>query len=83
MLRKLPRDRYCFYCGRKLTRRCASKDHVLPRSKGGSNSKHNIVDSCKECNEAKGSLLMEEFRAVMAFREGVNLKKFKFPGEIV
>ena len=76
------RIRYCFYCGKKLSRRIATKDHVIPKSKGGGDSYQNIVNCCRDCNESKGNLLPNEFRVVMAFRAGyVKVHDFKFPGE--
>jgi 5-methylcytosine-specific restriction endonuclease McrA len=78
------RFRHCFYCDKRLSRRTATTDHVIPRSKGGSDSPKNIVDACRKCNCDKGCLTLHEFRAVMAFRVGVpKVKDFKFPGEIV
>ena len=79
----LPHDRFCYYCGRKLTRQKATKDHMIPQSKGGSDSQKNIVDACRKCNGDKGCLTVEEFRLVMAFRMGAICapKHFKFPGE--
>jgi 5-methylcytosine-specific restriction endonuclease McrA len=76
--------RHCFYCGKALSRRRATKDHVIPRSKGGSNAQKNIVDACRKCNSEKGCLTIEEFRVVMAFRKGhlKAPKTFKFPGEL-
>jgi len=78
------RFRHCFYCGKALSRRRATKDHVIPLSKGGGNSQKNIVDACRKCNSEKGCLTIEEFRVVMAYRQGlVRLpKSFRFPGEI-
>lgn len=32
----------------------ATLDHVLPRTRGGSNHHGNLVTSCSECNEARG-----------------------------
>jgi hypothetical protein len=48
----------CAYCGAtgKL-----ELDHIVPRSKGGTNSVKNLVLSCRSCNEAKGSLSLKEF----------------------
>lgn len=34
--------------------RIATTDHVLPITHGGRNGKDNLVDSCKECNCARG-----------------------------
>ena len=79
----LPHDRFCYYCGRKLTRQKATKDHMIPQSKGGSDLRSNIVDACRTCNGSKGNLTVEEFRLVMAFRAVViNRPAFKFPGEL-
>jgi len=75
--------RHCFYCGKALSRRRATKDHVIPRSKGGNDSKQNVVSACHACNQDKGCLTVQEFKMVMALRKGVIKppKGFKFPGE--
>ena len=46
-------DGMCFYCGVKLKRRFATVDHVVPRSKGGSEQRQNLVLACRRCNERK------------------------------
>ncbi len=78
----------CPYCshvmktglGRKPTR-----DHMHPRSKGGTLARGNCVIVCAPCNHKKGSLTLEEFAAeleknndrrakiVKAFMSTVNL----------
>lgn len=45
-------DYVCAYCG---TERELTKDHVIPRSRGGSNEPDNIVWACRNCNSAKGN----------------------------
>lgn len=73
----------CFYCDRQLTRTKKTRDHLQPKSRNGSNAKNNIVDCCRECNNLKGCLTLEEFRVVIALRFGlVEKPKFLFPGEI-
>jgi hypothetical protein len=39
-------------------------DHVIPKSKGGSNWQCNLVACCKRCNTLKSDLSVEEFRPV-------------------
>lgn len=55
------RDNYeCVYCG-ESNRKLLTWDHVLPQSKGGSNTWNNLVTACKRCNNEKGDLLLEEY----------------------
>lgn len=56
-LRQLYRiyDGICAYCHKEMPYAQATRDHVYPRSKGGSNDVKNIVLSCKKCNLKKGS----------------------------
>ena len=73
----------CFYCDRMLSRTKKTRDHLQPKSRNGSNARHNIVDCCRQCNCLKGQLTLQEFRVVMAYRHGLmDEPKFKFPGEL-
>lgn len=51
-------DYSCAYCDekRKLTR-----DHVLPFYRGGEHTRTNVVPACGECNDKKGTKLVEDF----------------------
>ncbi len=48
----------CLYCGSK---RSLTLDHVIPRSKGGSNSWTNLATACGPCNHSKGDMSLEEW----------------------
>ena len=49
----LHRDNYtCQYCGER--RHDLTIDHVVPRSKGGTDSWENVVAACLKCNVRKG-----------------------------
>ncbi len=55
------RDDYrCQYCGEKVTQNNATLDHKIPISKGGDNSKENLVTCCFECNSIKSGKTLEE-----------------------
>lgn len=41
----------CAYCGSDEN---LTLDHIIPRSKGGSNKITNVICACKECNNDKG-----------------------------
>ena len=50
------RDNYeCQYCHKTLTVKECTIDHVVPVSKGGKTTWHNVVTACYECNNAKGN----------------------------
>ena len=51
----------CYYCKEYLTDLNRTKDHVIPKSKGGKLSKDNKVFACRKCNRNKGDLSIEEW----------------------
>ena len=49
----------CAYCGTKFNDNNRSqRDHIIPISKGGDNTKENVVPSCGSCNSKKGGRLL-------------------------
>jgi len=50
----------CAYCGNQFTKNQLTKDHIVPRSKGGKNTWTNLVTCCKKCNGKKGDKTLEE-----------------------
>ena len=48
----------CAYCGQELP---LGPDHLVPLSRGGSNSIDNIVPCCRYCNSAKHAKTYEEY----------------------
>lgn len=55
------RDGYqCQYCGRRPGLRELNVDHVVPRSRGGSDTWDNLVISCRGCNLRKGKKTPDE-----------------------
>jgi len=55
------RDNYkCQYCGKECRNSDLTVDHVIPKSKGGSNSWTNLVTSCVACNNRKADMSCEQ-----------------------
>ena len=50
----------CQYCGRKARKDGLTIDHVIPRSRGGTDSWDNLVLACLECNARKRNKVPEE-----------------------
>jgi 5-methylcytosine-specific restriction endonuclease McrA len=50
----------CYYCGCELNGTYQT-DHVIPISRGGSDSMENIVVACASCNLSKGNKLPHEW----------------------
>ena len=49
----------CAYCGK--TDVPLEIDHIIPKSRGGSNRVSNLTIACHECNQSKGNRTAEEF----------------------
>jgi 5-methylcytosine-specific restriction enzyme A len=43
----------CAYCGKRISARELTLDHVVPLARGGRSVKGNVVAACKECNNRK------------------------------
>jgi len=52
-------NRRCVYCGKTDTP--LEIEHIIPKSRGGSNKIDNLAIACRSCNKAKGSKTAEEF----------------------
>lgn len=53
----------CIYCWEPMT--SPSWDHVVPVSKGGPNTRGNLVVSCRHCNGLKDDLSLLEFEGTL------------------
>ena len=57
------RDRnLCLYCGERFPVSALTRDHVVPRSRGGADTWENVVSACGPCNRRKGARTPEEAR---------------------
>jgi 5-methylcytosine-specific restriction endonuclease McrA len=63
------RDRnVCAYCGGHFHNyHMLSRDHIVPKSKGGENTWMNVVTACKECNSKKGHKTLKESRMELLY----------------
>lgn len=60
------RDRHtCAYCGGQFPYKELSRDHIVPRSRGGKDSWMNCVTACRRCNQEKGDRPVEQFRPLL------------------
>lgn len=59
-------DHRCAYCNEYVAE--PEPDHVVPISRGGANSIHNILPSCHACNSGKKDHLLHEWAAERARR---------------
>ena len=50
----------CLYCGGHFPTSQLTRDHVIPRSRGGKNTWTNVVTACSRCNHHKGARTPEE-----------------------
>jgi hypothetical protein len=54
-------NRTCVYCGAKDVP--LQIEHIIPKSKGGTDRPSNLTIACQPCNQKKGNLSLDEFLA--------------------
>jgi len=55
------RDHFmCAYCGKIFKDLKLTRDHIIPRSKGGADKWMNVVTACGKCNRKKDDNLLED-----------------------
>ena len=62
----------CFYCDDYHNIHKLTVDHIIPKSKGGTNDITNLVPSCHQCNSKKADFDINYF-----MREILKLKECK------
>lgn len=71
----------CFYCGNSFARQPrdwllltgghqAVIDHKMPLRRGGPNTDDNTIVACWNCNNAKATFTVDEYRFVVGLRRG-------------
>ena len=55
----------CQYCGARLSMTTGTRDHVVPRSRGGADTLANVVAACRACNARKDDRLPHEAGMVL------------------
>ncbi len=50
----------CMYCGDEFQEKNLTRDHIIPRSRGGRDTWTNVVTACRSCNVHKGCRTPEE-----------------------
>lgn len=61
----------CQYCGKRLSQRHLTVDHVIPRSRGGKTIWENTVSCCLKCNQRKKSFLPSEIKMSFFYKKPV------------
>lgn len=62
------RDRHmCAYCGLQFAGVELTREHIVPASRGGSDTWMNCITACRSCNGRKGNRLPEEARMTLRY----------------
>lgn len=60
----MKKNEKCIYCGCKFSPdRPKTRDHLIPKARGGTDSPENIGYACRQCNAEKGTMTVAEYRA--------------------
>lgn len=55
----------CYYCNEPLSFRQATVEHLIPRARGGTNSRDNVTISCGPCNHNRRDFTHEEWKKII------------------
>lgn len=58
----------CRYCGKALTLKTLTKDHLIPLVRGGANWASNLAPACRSCNCSKRQ---QTFKEYLAWRKNI------------
>lgn len=67
----------CACCGKKLTTKTMTMDHIIPLWRGGKNEADNVIALCESCNKEKGSILFLPNSFYMAMEGKPEQKKMQ------
>jgi 5-methylcytosine-specific restriction endonuclease McrA len=70
----LARDKRCVYC---RATKGLQVDHLIPRSKGGTDDPRFVVTSCKRCNCARQARDLDEWQAYARRVHGIRFSAAK------
>lgn len=79
----------CWYCGvdtielAQYGRGKSTVDHVIPRSRGGSDEPSNLVCACSICNQEKADMTLEEYRLFVWKQESAVARFITFLNDAV
>lgn len=57
----------CWWCQENLLVETLTIDHLLPKSRGGSDSLENLRLSCRPCNNARGNSLYPPYLSRLSY----------------
>jgi len=60
----------CCYCAIELNGLTYTRDHIVPRIKGGKDTKGNLRPCCYECNQEKGGLMLHSYIQMLNLLQG-------------
>lgn len=59
--------RKCGYCSKFCNDKIITIDHIIPKSRGGSNTPENLVTCCITCNQYKGNRTPDEAKMELKY----------------
>ncbi|MFZ4103760.1 MAG: HNH endonuclease [Sediminibacterium sp.] len=73
----------CCYCERLFNEKLKrTKEHIIPKSKGGKNNLHNLIYACFECNSFRGNKdyaeLSEFINNILNNNKSIKIKPYSY-----
>ena len=67
---------FCAHCGKPTSGASQTIDHIIPKSKSGTDDQRNLMPLCKTCNKGRGTNKIEDTE-YYSFASGWALDEFR------
>lgn len=58
----------CCYCNIELTKENYTREHIIPKDRGGKDSASNLLPCCFECNNEKDNLMLHSYIQLLNYK---------------
>lgn len=68
----------CYCCGKEVKKNQITLDHIIPQDYGGPDITNNLIPYCRECNNEKDNIMLEQFKEYLYLKTKDHKKRDEY-----